>query len=191
MSHVLLRVFGALWHGLSLAFVLPLCLVMVSLSLDELLLLYTGVDLSPSWWLQTAGLLFILSAAILAGISWWTLWSEGKGYPWAFGNHVAYNPQRLVTSGPYSMVRHPVGLSYILLLLGLGCLTSSLTMLVWIVPLMGGLLYEYFEFTEEIKLRQWFSEEYERYHTTTPSLLPWRASSWSSSWARARLRPSA
>lgn len=178
MSFWLLRFFGAVWHVLFFGLIIPVSLILVSWTLDQLLYSWLGIGLHPSWWLQTAGILLLLAGLLLTALSCWTLWSEGKGYPWSFGTHAAYNPQKLVTSGPYSVVRHPMGTSYLLLLLGLGCLVPSLVMLVWMVPLIGGLLYEYFEFTEEIRLRQWFGKEYEDYHNSTPSLIPWHRLRW-------------
>jgi protein-S-isoprenylcysteine O-methyltransferase Ste14 len=46
------------------------------------------------------------------------------------------------------------------------------------LPLIGGLFYEFFEFTEEIRLRQWFGAEYDAYHKATPSLIPRLSLSW-------------
>lgn len=178
MSHWLLRFFGTMWHALFFGMIMPICLLMVSWSLDQLIYNWWGVRLYHTWWMESAGMLLLLSGLLLAALASWTLYIEGKGFPWSLGAHVAYNPQKLVRSGPYSVVRHPMGTSYLLYLLGLGCLLPSLTMLVWIVPLMGGLLYEYFEFTEEVKLRHWFGQEYEAYHHNTPSLLPWSHLDW-------------
>lgn len=178
MAQWLLRIFSTIWYVLFFGIIVPVSLLMVSWSLDQLILERWQVGLFPSWWLETAGILFLLAGLILFIVSGWTLYAEGKGFPLSFGSGAAFNPQKLVTSGPYSIVRHPMGTSYILMLLGLGCLLPSLVMMVWIVPLIGGLFYEYFEFTEERRLAQWFGKEYEAYHTSTPSLLPRQLLAW-------------
>lgn len=172
MAQWLLRIFSTIWYILFFGIIVPVSLLLVSWSLDQLILDRWHIGLYPSWWLETAGILFLLAGLILLIVSSWTLYMEGKGYPLSFGSGAAFNPQKLVTSGPYSVVRHPMGTSYILVLLGLGCLLPSLVMMIWMVPLIGGLFYEYFEFTEERRLAEWFGKEYETYHTSTPSLLP-------------------
>jgi protein-S-isoprenylcysteine O-methyltransferase Ste14 len=178
MMHWLLRFFSTVWYVLFFGMIMPVSLLLVSWSLDQQWLAWWGIGLERSWWLETAGILLLLSGIILAAVASWTLFSEGKGYPWSFGSGVAFNPQKLVTSGPYSVMRHPMGASYLLMLFGIGCFAPSLTMLVWMVPLIGGLFYEYFEFTEEKRLLQWFGKEYEAYHHSTPSLLPRPAITW-------------
>jgi protein-S-isoprenylcysteine O-methyltransferase Ste14 len=70
--------------------------------------------------------------------------------------------------------------SYLLYLLAIACLIPSLVMVVWLVPLTAGLLYEYFEFTEEKRLLSWFGKEYHEYQKRTPSLLPRPTTLWQS-----------
>jgi protein-S-isoprenylcysteine O-methyltransferase Ste14 len=178
MSHWLLRLFSTIWYVLFFGILMPVSLLLVSWSLDQLVLDWWGIGLYHNWWLETAGLLLILTGLLLLVLSSWTLFAEGKGYPWSFGSHAAFNPQKLVVSGPYSVMRHPMGTSYLLMLFGLGCLLPSLVMLVWMVPLIAGLFYEYFEFTEERRLLQWFGKDYQKYHTATPSLVPRPTLTW-------------
>ncbi len=178
MAQVLLRIFSTLWYGLFFGIILPVAVMLVSVSLDQQVEAWWGIGLWQSWWLGIAGALFILAGILLIGLAIWTLYWEGKGFPLSFGSHAAFNPQRLVTSGPYSVVRHPMGTGYLMVLFGVGCLVPSLVMLVWMLPLIGGLFYEFFEFTEEIRLRQWFGEKYEAYHKTTPSLIPRLSLNW-------------
>lgn len=178
MSFWLLRLFSTIWHILFFGLILPIALLLVSWSLDQLVFEWTGIGLYHTWWLETGGILLMLAGIMLFLLASWALYSEGKGYPWSFGFHAAYNPQKLVISGPYSVMRHPMGSAYLLMLFGLGCLLPSLVMLVWMVPLIAGLFYEYFEFTEERRLLRWFGKEYEKYHESTPSLIPRPSLSW-------------
>ena len=170
--HWWLRLLSVVWYILCFGFILPVTLLLITVSLDQLAHGWFGVGLAPNGFLLAASMLFGLAGLVLLGLSTMALHREGKGWPWSFGSHAAFNPQHLVTSGPYAYVRHPMGSAYLLFLIAVGCLVPSLTLLLWIVPLAGGLLYEYFGFTEEKRLRHWFGDEYEAYHSRTASLLP-------------------
>jgi protein-S-isoprenylcysteine O-methyltransferase Ste14 len=172
MAHAILRLMSAFWYGLVFGVILPVTVILVSVTLDAELKIRWDIGLYWSWVLVAAGTLFLLTSGFLMLLSALALHHEGKGFPWSFGSHAAFNPQKLVTSGPYRMVRHPMATSYLLFLAGIGCLVPSLVMLLWMVPLTAGLFYEYFEFTEEKRLRHWFGQDYDRYHQRTPSLLP-------------------
>lgn len=176
----ILRLISVIWYVLFFGIVLPITLVLISLSLDEQLRDRLSIGLTASLpLLLTSGILLVASVS-LAIMSALTLHRYGKGFPWSFGSHVAYNPQKLVTNGPYAVVRNPMATSYLLFLLAIGCAIPSLVMVAWVVPLVGGLLYEYFEFTEEKRLTEWFGKEYTNYAKRTPSLLPKPSSLWQS-----------
>ena len=153
-------------------------MTLVGLALDEQLNQYFSLQLQSSWILNTAAVILLIASLALLVLSAMTLRREGKGYPWSFGSHVAYNPQKLVTSGPYALVRNPMATSYLLFLLAIGCLAPSLVMIIWLVPLTAGLFYEYFEFTEEKRLIDWFGQEYIEYQQRTPSILPKPSALW-------------
>lgn len=178
MAVWILRIISIIWYALFFGIVLPVTLVLISLSLDVQLEERFSIGLDWSVPLVVTGVIFLVAAIALVIISSLTLHRNGKGFPWSFGSHVAYNPQKLVTSGPYAVVRNPMATSYLLFLLSIGCILPSLVMIVWIVPLTGGLLYEYFEFTEEKRLAAWFGKEYTEYAKRTPSLLPRFSSLW-------------
>lgn len=178
MMVVLLRLISVIWYVLFFGIVLPLTLILIGLTLDEQLAMQFGIDLGWSWVLVVAGVVLVVASLSLMLLSVVTLHHEGKGFPWSFGSHAAYNPQKLVTSGPFAVVRNPMATSYLLFLLAVGCLVPSLVMIVWLVPLTAGLLYEYFEFTEEKRLLSWFGQEYVEYQQRTPSLLPRPAALW-------------
>ena len=79
---------------------------------------------------------------------------------------------RLVTSGPYARVRHPMYTAFILLFAGLGLLIGS-------VPLAVGLLATQAWTVlwrlpaEEASLRERFSEDWTAYRRQTGALTPW------------------
>jgi protein-S-isoprenylcysteine O-methyltransferase Ste14 len=172
MMVLFLRIMSTLWYVLFFGLILPFTMVLVSLSLDVQLVERFGIQLSLSPLLiGTAAVLGVASLSLML-LSVVVLHHEGKGYPWSFGSHVAYNPQKLVTSGPFAVVRNPMATSYLLFLWAIGCLVPSLVMVIWMVPLAAGLLYEYLEFTEEKRLVDWFGKEYLDYQKRTPSLLP-------------------
>jgi protein-S-isoprenylcysteine O-methyltransferase Ste14 len=168
----ILRLFGVLWYGMLFGIILPVSMVLVSLALDQWLFELAAIQLFASGLTFAASVLFILCSIVLLSLSVMTLHREGKGWPWSLGSHAAFNPQKLVTTGPYALVRHPMTLAYLLYLLALGCLIPSVVMLFWLIPLTAGMFYEYLEYTEELRLKRWFGETYLRYHRQTPSLFP-------------------
>jgi protein-S-isoprenylcysteine O-methyltransferase Ste14 len=83
---------------------------------------------------------------------------------------------KLVTGGPYSIVRNPIYLGNMTMYLGFGVMSNVW----WIVVL--GLAWFLFQYTlivkrEEGYLRQTFGQEFERYTQNVPRFLP-RIRSW-------------
>jgi protein-S-isoprenylcysteine O-methyltransferase Ste14 len=169
---LLLRMFGILWNGTFFGIILPVTMVMVALTLDDLVARKLGIGLVQSDLLQLAGIILFVSGILLLIVSSLTLWKEGKAWPWALSPHAAFNPHKLVSSGPYAVVRHPMVLSYLMVLLGIGCFCSSIVMILWLVPLVAGLSYEFLEYTEERRMQRWFGKSYTTYAQRTPSILP-------------------
>ena len=172
MADSILRFMGVVWYALFFGIIVPITLVLISVTLDNEVMSRWSIELGWSWLLVAAGVILLLTALFLLLISAFALHHNGKAFPWTFSPHVALNPQKLVTEGPYAVIRHPMGTSYVLYLAAIACLVPSFIMLVWMVPLCAGLLYEYFEFTEEKQLARWFGDEYLKYHQRTPSLWP-------------------
>ena len=79
------------------------------------------------------------------------------------------NEHRLVTSGPYSSVRHPSYCAYIMCFLGLFLLVPSLLTLLLIPGVWG---YYLIAQREEEMLLDHFGEEYEKYRQHTGMFLP-------------------
>lgn len=79
--------------------------------------------------------------------------------------------QRLVTSGPYRLVRHPAYLSYIVSVTGIGLALSSLIALAVAALMVPFLLWR--TRAEERMLLAEFGEEYREYVRRSRRLVPW------------------
>jgi len=172
MANTLLKIFGIIWYICLFGIIIPVSMVLVGSTLDQELTQFIPLYLYWNWPMVIIGGICLILALVFVILSSLTLNRYGKAYPWSIGSHVAYNPQELVTHGPYAIVRHPMTSSYLLFLVGIAFIYPSYVMLLWIIPLAAGLFYEYLEYTEEIRLRQWFGDEYDYYHKTTPSIIP-------------------
>ncbi len=141
------------------------------------LYLYKGSSLFLDWTFQTPPLfLFIgISMIILALLfHFWTIQTLGLSTLFL---RPQVNPEKvkvsLVIDGPYRWVRHPFYLVDWLMLLGLTLVTTSwLVLLILIASLVTIPLVTLFE---ERELAERFGEEYRRYQSEVPRLIPkWR-----------------
>lgn len=129
----------------------------------------TAVSLPASLpgWLVAAGgaLLLVAGGALFLGCVV-RFGRDGRGTlaPWD-------PPRKLVVSGPYAHVRHPMISGVILILLAEAMLLRSLPQLQW-----AGLFFLinaiYIPLLEEPLLRARFGEEYEEYCAHVPRLVP-------------------
>jgi protein-S-isoprenylcysteine O-methyltransferase Ste14 len=78
---------------------------------------------------------------------------------------------RVVTTGPYSRVRHPAYLGVILLWLGFGVLSSSLAV-AFLFPVMFIVVYLYRISVEETMLVEVLGDAYVQYQRRTRKLVP-------------------
>ncbi|HZC06264.1 MAG TPA: 1-acyl-sn-glycerol-3-phosphate acyltransferase [Ktedonobacterales bacterium] len=128
---------------------LPLALVMAGRGLDAAL----HLALAPSAW----GWALLIGG--LAFVAWAALWLRirGDGLPVS-----ALPPPRLVVSGPYGLVRHPMYLGYNVALIGLALILGSPGLLILGGPvfLLGWVIYA---LIEERSLRRRFGAEYRAY----------------------------
>jgi len=78
---------------------------------------------------------------------------------------------RVVTTGPYSWVRHPAYLGVVMLWLGFGVLSSSLAVAL-VFPVMFAAVYLYRISVEERMLVEVFGDTYVQYQRRTYKLIP-------------------
>ncbi len=112
------------------------------------------------------GGVFLVSGAGLLLRAGWELWSRGRGLPIS---HLP--PSKLVASGPFRRLRHPIYVGYTLALSGAGFALGSLGVacLAPLLLLLGWLGYA--QSVEEPRLLGRFGEDYRRYVQRT-QLLP-------------------
>ena len=133
--------------------------------------LFLPLPIHLTWRLSlTASLLGVL--VMLAGVSLylWGLQTLAANFNVASGFGVRLQADhQLVTSGPYSLVRHPMYLAVILACWGGLLLYRTWTMLLFAV-MMFGLVYRAHK--EEEALSQAFGAEWERYRSRVPAWIP-------------------
>jgi protein-S-isoprenylcysteine O-methyltransferase Ste14 len=98
---------------------------------------------------------------------------------------VLYHAQRhdaLATSGPYSRIRHPQYVAFVLILIGFLLQWPTMLTLVMFPVLL--VMYGRLAITEEAEMRARFGAEFEAYAARTPRFLP----SWRERGARVRLK---
>ena len=81
-------------------------------------------------------------------------------------------PPFLVSKGPYSRVRHPIYLAYILMWLAAACLVNNLAGIIVCVG-MSFLYYRAASFEERLILSSAFGKDYQAYKEHTFMILPW------------------
>lgn len=113
-----------------------------------------------------------LSGVLLAGAGLLLLWRAHYALGKNFRPTLEVSPdQELVTTGPYSLVRHPLYLAFLLMLASTGLLSSN-----WFIGVVGVLLIASITVVripaEEALLEQRFNERYRDYRKRTPALLP-------------------
>jgi len=92
----------------------------------------------------------------------------GAGLKTVFGE--VRNPPQVITSGVFSIVRHPVYLGSIMTILGLTIMTLSLfSLIIWLIIVI---FYYYISRHEEKLLLARFGKEYEDYKKKVPMLFP-------------------
>lgn len=115
-------------------------------------------------WIRWVGLAVGLLA--VAGVSWvFTVFSR------EIGGAAAAGPARLVTSGPYHWVRHPMYLVVILLFLGLGLMLASWFILLYTAAILLALWLLAVP-REDARLAAMFGDAYERYRGRTGAFVP-------------------
>jgi protein-S-isoprenylcysteine O-methyltransferase Ste14 len=116
--------------------------------------------------LTTAGLILQIAMLILAIWARFHLGLHWRGVIAILGNH------RLIRSGPYRVVRHPIYTAMLGMFVGTAMVSGGLYALLGLV--LAALAYWRKVRIEEQYLLQAFGEEYARYSRITPALIPMR-----------------
>jgi len=121
------------------------------------------IEVAPA--LRAAGLAIAFAGALFAA---WSMWRLGRSYAVRMD---VFAEHRLVTDGPFALVRHPLYLGALVYHIGafvaLGDLLLAASTVVVVLPLLA-----YRATVEERALVVAFGEEYERYRSRVPALLP-------------------
>jgi protein-S-isoprenylcysteine O-methyltransferase Ste14 len=115
--------------------------------------------------MEMAGSLISLSGAFLAS------WAKVRLGPYFTGYLGVKEGHRLVTEGPYGIVRHPIYLGLLLFILGSGLVYNSIPLLVLTLAILPCLLLQLR--IEERAFATHFGREFEEYRRRVPMLLPW------------------
>jgi len=123
--------------------------------------------ISMPGWLRMGGLPLALLGLLL-------LWRSHAALEKNFRPTLEISPrQELVTSGPYSFVRHPIYAAFLIMLASTGLLSAN-----WFIAVVGMLLIASITIVripaEEALLEGRFGERYREYRRRTPALLPFR-----------------
>lgn len=146
-----------IWFGLSALF------VFASLWLEKLLPLHLSLPMYTNIFLSVP--LLVIGASLSLG----TVYSFFK----ARGSPVPFNPpQRLVTTGFYSLVRNPMLLGWIIMLFGVGLLLNSISLIFIFTPLFVLLNILYLKAVEEKEMEKKFGQRYLEYKKGVPMFIP-------------------
>ncbi|OGW75957.1 MAG: hypothetical protein A2Z72_04650 [Omnitrophica bacterium RBG_13_46_9] len=116
-------------------------------------------------------ILFFLFSSVGAIIVWRAytyliIVGEGSPCPQLGGTN------KLVTSGPYSLVRHPSVIGKLLGIIGLGCLSKSVFFTFAVIPILFLWSIFYNRFIQEKGCVEKFGEEYIKYRRQVPMFIP-------------------
>ncbi|MFX1368059.1 MAG: methyltransferase family protein [Promethearchaeota archaeon] len=128
---------------------------------DELFYMMGPIPL-PSAPIWMAGILVLVSGILLHG--WSRFVRQEMATSWAMSKM-----HKLITSGPYSRVRHPSYLSYFLCFIGLLMVLPTLISLTLLLGFPG---YYSIALAEERHLKDHFGDEYVEYMGRTGRFLP-------------------
>lgn len=113
-------------------------------------------------------ILFLTSGAIIIWRTYTYLVIIGEGSPCP----QLGGTKKLVTSGPYSLVRHPSVIGKLLGIIGLGCLSRSAFFTFGIIPVLFVCSAFYNRFIQEKGCVERFGKEYLEYRKRVPMFIP-------------------
>ena len=122
-------------------------------------------DYSPRWWAVALGAIIFASALWIFRIS-----HKALGRNWSISLEIR-EQHRLVSSGPYALIRHPMYTSFLLMGIGQALLLSN-----WMVGLAGlagfAILYFLRVDKEERMMLANFGQQYRAYMERTKRIIP-------------------
>lgn len=144
--------------------------IIISRSLDKVFL-FSQFDFI---FLKILGIFFIFFGLIFIVWSYYLIVRVGRGYTLEFFN-MSFLPvtKKLIKSGPYSMMRHPMVFGYLVGLSGIVFITGSVSGLIIMLPLVSALTVLYLILFEEKALYDRFGIEFEEYKSNTNFIIPW------------------
>lgn len=113
-------------------------------------------------------ILFSITGAIIVWRAYTYLVIIGQGGPCP----QLGGTKKLVTCGPYSLVRHPSVVGKLLGIIGLGCLSKSIFFTFVVIPLLFIWSVVYNRFIQEKGCVKKFGKDYLKYRKTVPMFLP-------------------
>ena len=170
-----LYIIGYLWYFAIYLVLIPYVVLLIGRSIDIFLFDYIFNLGSVFYYSYISIPMTVFFSFLGAGLVLWsfyTLYFYARCFPFNFFPFPGFNPEKLTTYGPYAIVRHPMVLGYLFLLIAFGFHNGSLSTVLWMVPIIGGVFYEYIKNREERRLSLWFGKEYEEYTKRTPLLIP-------------------
>lgn len=146
-----------------LFFGLTALFVFASLWVDKWL---AFLHFDSSWWSLGLSMLLLVPGCLIM------VWPVMQFFR-ARGTPVPLNPpQKLITTGLYAHVRNPMITGLFLLMLGLGVLFGSLSLIFIFTPLFIVLNVLYLRAVEEKEMEKKFGEEYLEYKKKVPMFIP-------------------
>jgi protein-S-isoprenylcysteine O-methyltransferase Ste14 len=145
--------------------------------------LFVAAALLADWWFELPPLLPVplnIAAALpllLIGLAIYVL--SLRQFFRSRGTPVPFNPPPVVmTTGPYKYCRNPMGDSIFLVMLGLGLVLRSVSLVCFVTPLFVLLFAWEIKAVEEPELVRRLGEDYIKYRRETPMFIPrWGAGS--------------
>ena len=122
---------------------------------------------------RLVGIAAIAAGAVWFFWAWYLLLRIGHGYMTElFGLEISPVTERLVTNGHFSFHRHPISVSYLLILAGIGMALGSPGLTIVCVPLLLSFAYIYLKVFEEPALQKRFGDAYGDYASQVRMFLP-------------------
>ncbi len=161
---------SVLFDTVVFATLIPTLFVIISRRLDKVFL-FSQLDFI---FLKILGVLFIFLGLIFIVRSYYLIIKVGRGYTLEFFN-IRFLPvtKKLIKSGPYSAIRHPMVFGYLVGLSGIVFIIGSVSGLIIMLPLVSALTALYLIFFEEKALYDRFGPEFKEYKSNASFIIPW------------------